>query len=238
MKDFDIYFFGQILESVNPEEVKRTIGDRFKVTGDKLEKLFSGKAVLIKSGVDAATAGKYREIFRQAGALIDIVPCGQKPAKPKLDTTTPVREAAISDELKLMPLEAGNLSDTARKTPVFEISESEEFGLSPAGALFPDSSETERSTEIDTSHLEAAPANTGSLEEFADTPPPASIPDISQLEAIEPGKGNLDDGAEPVPVTPVPDIDHLEASASSLEDCVEETEETPIPDISDMKLGG
>lgn len=235
MKFFDIYFSGQMLETANSEEVKRTIGERFKVTGSKLEKLFSGKAVLIKSGVDATTAGKYRETFRQAGALIDIVPSGQRPAEPKPDVAKPPRETP-SGELKLMPLEASDLSDTARKTPELEIPDSEELSISPAGALFPDASAAP-SPEIDTSHLEAAPANTGSLEEFADLPSPAPIPDISQLEAVAPDKGNLSDESEPVTATPVPDIDHLEATASSLEDCVEEKEETPIPDISEIKLG-
>lgn len=235
MKVFDIYFFGQLTGSFDPEAVKNNIGNRFKLAGDKLEKLFSGKPVLIKSGVDASTAGKYRETFRQAGALIDIVPSGQKPVAPKLAPEAPVRETTPGT-LKILPLEAGDLSDIARSTPPLEVPAADEFSLSPAGALLPES-EPEPVQEIDTSHLEAVPPNSGSLEEFGQVPEPAPIPDISGLETVAPDKGDLSDTAEPVEPAPIPDLDHLEAHASSLEDCVEEKEEKPIPDISDMKLG-
>ena len=74
---YDVYFSGATLKDADPAEAKRKVGAIFKLEGEKLERLFSGKPIPIKRGVDMDQAVKYRVAFRDAGALVDIVPAGQ-----------------------------------------------------------------------------------------------------------------------------------------------------------------
>ncbi|PVV15187.1 MAG: hypothetical protein B6D72_02530, partial [gamma proteobacterium symbiont of Ctena orbiculata] len=76
---YDVYFSGAIIKNNEPAEVKRKIGAVFKLEGEKLDRLFSGKPVPIKRGIDMDRAIKFRVTFRDAGALVDIVPAGDPP---------------------------------------------------------------------------------------------------------------------------------------------------------------
>lgn len=225
-------------------QVKSNIGKQFKLSGEKLEGLFSGKPVKIKSAVDVEAAGKYREVFRRAGGIIDIVPSGETPVAPvkkkvppssREPVTTAVDEAA---DLELMPANTGSLIDIAPPAPPAPRVDIEDFSLSPAGALFPEA-ESAAPANIDTSHLQAAEPNSGSLEEFAVNKEPVHIPDITHLQATSPGEGSLLDVVDEQPAPAPPDTSHLQAAppnTGSLADCVEEKTPTQLPDISAIKL--
>ena len=57
---FDIYFHGQIMEGRDPSAVKEEIAKLFKADAEKVERLFSGKPICIKSDVDQETAARER----------------------------------------------------------------------------------------------------------------------------------------------------------------------------------
>jgi hypothetical protein len=74
---FQIAFSGQIADQADLETVKLHIGRIFKADAARLEQLFSGQRVIIKRGVDAAVAAKYRGAFEKVGAICEVVALGQ-----------------------------------------------------------------------------------------------------------------------------------------------------------------
>ncbi len=235
---FDIIFSGQLVKGQDPKTAREGVRKLFKASDAQLQRLFSGKPVSIKKGVDLDTAAKYRAAFRRAGALVDILP-GQATAS-------------------TAPQPASGNAETARPTPA-----------EPAMSL--------------------APANSGSLEQYAERVEPSPLPDISGLDLSAPGVDMDDtqpppkadiptDGIElveatdqsPIDSTPAPpdaqiptdDFDLVEAENWTLEDCqpevlpvaIAETEQlsladpddtshipvnppaAPLPDISDLQL--
>jgi hypothetical protein len=238
---YDVYFSGAIIKDNDPAEVKRKIGAVFKLQGEKLDRLFSGKPIPIKKGVDMDRAIKFRVTFRDAGGLVDIVPAGNPPPAPKPaqpprpapQARVPAADAQqVSSELTLAegPMEpaADSSADIPPiAVPDYDLSSTQGFDLSDC------------------------------------TPPvePAEIPDISSLDMEKPGS-TLNESPEPEPlaidtsalaldkpgVTLIeaspsvpPDIDTADlsmtpANQGSLEDCQTPVEAAPIPNIDHLKM--
>jgi hypothetical protein len=64
--------FQGIAEGFNLEEVKQKLATLFKTKQQKLDALFKGKPVVLKSGVDNATAVRYKSVLESAGARCHI----------------------------------------------------------------------------------------------------------------------------------------------------------------------
>lgn len=71
---FDIQFAGELVQGSDPHAVRERLRDLFKLSPDALERLFSGQAVMIKRDLDTLTAGRYRDAFRDAGAVLRLTP--------------------------------------------------------------------------------------------------------------------------------------------------------------------
>ena len=164
MQSFDIYFRGESLPDEDPALVRQRVGELFKVDGDALERLFTGQPVRVKKAVDVETASRYRARFREAGALIDIVPSGQ----------TPPASSKPETETQNVPGQAPNAGTEA--SPFADLAE--------PGAIL-DETPPAPPADIDTSGLEALPANTGSLEDCREDKEPRPIPDISHLRLVD-----------------------------------------------------
>lgn len=166
MQAFDIYFRGESLPDVDPDTVRRQVGTLFKVEGEALDRLFTGKPVRVKKGVDVETASRYRARFREAGALVDIVPSGQTP---------PSHEAAEA-ATAMSPVQGGSVGSQGTAPPTGDLA-------APGTVL--DDTPPPPPADIDTSGLEALPANTGSLEDCKQNKSPYPIPDISHLQLVD-----------------------------------------------------
>jgi hypothetical protein len=71
---FNITFEGKVAPGKNPETVKRAIMDLLKVEPAGIEHIFSGRPILLKKGVNAGTAEKYRKAIEAAGAVCKVEP--------------------------------------------------------------------------------------------------------------------------------------------------------------------
>lgn len=176
---FDIIFSGQLLEGNNLDEVKKRIEKIFKADSDLLDRLFSGKPVIIKSGVDDETATKYRVAFRKAGALIEIKPSNNKVPG---DISPPHN---VLNNLTLFPANTGSLIDCAKQVTPQPIPDIDHISLASIGAVLDESPDPEPA-EIDTSGLSVNPPNSGSLEDCKKEVEPYPIPDITHLDVDEP----------------------------------------------------
>ena len=73
LEKFDLVFRGELVKSFEPDVAKRNVGKLFKIDGAKLDKMFSGKAIVLKRNLDLDTANKYRVAIKKAGARVDLV---------------------------------------------------------------------------------------------------------------------------------------------------------------------
>jgi hypothetical protein len=243
---YDVYFSGVCLKGADPAEVKRKVGAMFKLEGDKLERLFSGKPIPIKRGVDMDQAVKYRVAFRDAGGLVDIVPEGQPAPVPK-------PPPAARPEPTKAPAPA---STTSSPSPAPQAPS----GLSLADGPLPPPQAPD-APAIESPDYELSAPQGFNLSDCAPQVEPAPIPDTSQLDLDKPGATldettpaesleidtsalELDDTDSLLDETPPaeePDIDIAalsmgEAHQGSLEDCQQPVVPAPLPNIDHLKL--
>ncbi|MDQ6157499.1 hypothetical protein NMF55_21225, partial [Pseudomonas aeruginosa] len=69
MSRFEIAFSGQLVAGARPEVVKANLAKLFQADAQRIELLFSGRRVVIKNNLDAASAEKYRSVLERAGAI-------------------------------------------------------------------------------------------------------------------------------------------------------------------------
>jgi hypothetical protein len=229
---FDIYFSGEIIEGNDPRRVQEGVGQIFKLSGDKLDTLFSGKPRRIKKNLNVEQSGKFREVFRKVGALVHIVPAGQT-----LQENSPRKVEETPALWSLMPAGA-DLNPLPRKGEK-EISIAADAGkdlkMAPVSPM-PAQAEPPPAN-IDTGKLDVSPAQSGSLEEFVEEKPATPLPDISSLDITRDDKPIQPETSSPA--EELPDIGHLQAepaNTGSLEDCIQEKEPVPIPDTENLSL--
>jgi hypothetical protein len=177
MQSFDIYFLGEMLPDADSVKVRQGVAKLFKVQEDAVERLFSGKPLRVKQGVDAETASRYRAAFRDIGALIQIVPNGSPPPAAR-DPASPAEAGAAHKRSTPPP------PDADQTPPLPEVNEAGAFDLAEPGAII-DPRAPPPVADIDTGSLEALPPNSGSLEDCRDEKPPRPIPDISHLKLVD-----------------------------------------------------
>jgi len=278
---FDIYFSGKVIDQDQLPEVKQKIGKMFKASEAVLDKLFSGQPTKIKKAVDMDTAIKYRVKFREAGAIVDIRPCQSAPPAPistpgNTPANTPTGEAipksnfsaaeaaaepAVASADKPEPAEAPSAVTYApQEATVAAAPGSIDASLALPGSIIDDTPEPPPAN-YNTDQFDLGEANSGSLEEFAETVIPAAIPDISSLD-VEETDAPLDSAVQPEPLdvdtsnlaidafsgdldqTPPPppaniDTSSLtasEANTGSLEEFDSRPEAAPVPDTSKLDL--
>lgn len=70
---YNVVFRGALTGAKPEDEVKFELGALFNAPAEKIEALFSGRPVVVKRNVDAATATKFRGAFERAGAFCELV---------------------------------------------------------------------------------------------------------------------------------------------------------------------
>jgi len=189
MTGFDVYFLGRLIDGTSPESARNAIGQMFRLDGPELERLFSGKAVRIKKGVDADTAGRYRAAFRKAGALIDVVPEGAP--EPALAKAAPGQAASgvQKDEtsLQLLPPRTGSLEDCAPAVKPRKIPDISGMSLDLPGVTL-DETPPKPAASFDTSGLSMSPADGYSLEDCVREQAAPPVPNTSHLSIEQRGQ--------------------------------------------------
>ncbi|MES9957512.1 MAG: hypothetical protein ABW120_11325 [Sedimenticola sp.] len=200
---YDIYFSGQVIEGNDPAEVKQKIARLFKADAAKVERMFSGTPVRIKSAVDQETASKYRGAFRDAGALLEVRPVEDEPAP-----QTEAEEAAAQtggESMDLLPPRTGSLEECQTPVEPAPLPDISGIDLSPVGAMV-DEHEPPADAEIDTSGLSLDPE--GVTIDESEPAPQADI-NTEDLDLGEPNSGSLEDCHVPKEPAKIPDISEL-----------------------------
>lgn len=166
MQGFDIYFLGEMLPDTDPARVRDGVARLFKMAPEAADRLFTGKVLRVKQGVDPDTASRYRAAFRDAGALVQIVPEGAPPPTAQSTSNAPPSAAAPPGAASSGDDDTGGLT------------------LAEPGAII-DTTPPPPATDIHIGDLEALPPNTGSLQDCHVDKPAQPIPDISHLKIID-----------------------------------------------------
>ncbi len=100
---FDIVFRGDILPGHQLLQVKQRMAQLFKADEKRINALFSGGAVVLKKGIDRATADKYSAVLSKAGAEVQVAQAGKtaKKTKPVQRPSTVEKISTISSASKV-----------------------------------------------------------------------------------------------------------------------------------------
>ncbi|NEV64272.1 hypothetical protein [Thiorhodococcus minor] len=156
---FDISFSGTLKPGADPAWTREQLRVLFKLDDKGLDRLFSGKPALIKRNVDADTADRYRRVFDETGAIVDVLPAGEaKRSSP---------ESGGADHPSAQPTTEG-----AKATS--------DLSLAPMGDFLEEPPEV-KMLELDISHLSLVPGPGWTLEDCEPAPPNIDPPDTSHL---------------------------------------------------------
>jgi len=214
---YDIYFRGEILAGADDAKVKAAIAKIFKADAAKLATLFSGKVNTIKKSVDKATAAKYQQAFKQAGAKAVITIAKATVAK--------VTEAKVTE---------AKVASTIQKAPASSVDEGN-WDVLPSGSdlLKPAERRDIPDVDIDTSAIKVV-SPFAEIEVAEKIVPPA--PDTGHISVADVGED-----MNPERAAPVADL-ALDLSAFTVAETgatlVDKKEKTvpPAPDTNHIKL--
>jgi len=159
---YDLSYRGLLIPGADPAEARRRLGAIFKLHEARLGRLFTGKPVIVKRDVDAATAARYERLFAQAGAELTVLPREYSEPASALD---PVPFAGVETR-------HGTGIDTSR------------LSLAPVGGVL-EELPPPAAVQLDTSHLSLVSGNDWTLEDCEPPPTPIPLPDLSYL-TLEP----------------------------------------------------
>lgn len=141
---YDLVFKGQLVKGVELAVAKNNIASLFKINAAKVDAMFSGKPLVLKRGLDADAANKYRVAIKKAGALVDIVLVREAKVSGKAtfavpDSDTPVPEKPVGAIPGTIPGTSPSSSSpaTGQRNPAPDASaatESAGLSLAPLGA--------------------------------------------------------------------------------------------------------
>lgn len=184
MSLYEIAFAGQVVPGAPLEQVKANLARLFQADAQRIALLFSGRRIVIKSGLDAAGAEKYRATMERAGALaivqaldVEEVEMAPPPVSAPAPVAAPVAAA---------PVKGGS---AARVIPrdeymaAFSDVEAPDFDIAPVGADLQDAKPEVQAPKVDLSQFSLAPV--GSDMGQAKAAPAAPPPDTSHLKLQE-----------------------------------------------------
>ena len=217
---YDVYFRGDILAGADDAQVKAAVAKIFKADAAKLALLFSGKLNTIKRSVDKATAAKYQQAFKQAGAKAVITV-----AKAAQVQTAPEANANV---------ESAKTNVDSAKTESKPVSEGS-WDVLPSGSdlLKPNERRNTPDAEVDTSAIKIL-SPFAEIETIEKVVPPA--PDTTHISVASVGED-----MNPERAAPIADLD-LDLSAFSVAEAgtrlvdKEEKKVPAAPDTNHIKL--
>lgn len=194
--NFAIVFRGKLVEGAALAQVKANFARLFNADAARVEQMFAGQAVMIKKGLDAAGAEKYRQALEKAGALVeilDLTASAQPVARPAAPASSPAPAAtpAAAPAASASPpatASANRANDPAlaRAAPPAALRgtpQALESSLAEPGVVLVEAQHV-AAPDIATDHLSVAAVG----ERLVDyTPPPPPAYDLSGLSLDAPG---------------------------------------------------
>ncbi len=241
---FSIFYAGQLLPGCERDTVRAGLGQLFKASEAQLDSLFSGDPVAVKRGCDRATAAKYQQAMREAGAEPIIRRESAVPTPPAEPATSSQgatggkpsmaeRLAAITGEVPAADCSPAQLSASPVRNPGGD--DDTDFSVAAPGSPVLNAAERVDPVpaNIDTTSLSVEPPADRLSPPRPEPPPP---PDTSAL-ALGPA-GDTIPGLDR-PTVESPDVGHLDLSPAGTDfsDCAGSQPPAPVLDLTGLELG-
>jgi hypothetical protein len=182
MSLYEIAFAGQVVPGAPLEQVQENLARLFQADAQRIALLFSGRRIVIKSGLDAAGAEKYRATMERAGAVaivqalqveeVEMAPPPPAPAPAAAAVAAPVKSTGSA---RVIPRD--------EYMAAFSDVEAPDFGIAPVGADLQDAKPDAQAPKVDLTQFSLAPV--GSDMGQAKAAPAAPPPDTSHLKLQE-----------------------------------------------------
>ena len=235
---YNIYYSGQLLEGKELPAVRANMAKLFNADEATLNKLFSGKAQLVKRNCDKSTARKYKQAIENAGGIPVIKAANTTPAAP---SAPPAAEAmSAAERIAALASAPGPLSqpqptESPKSTEVPDAQADGSIALAPSGTdvLRAEERTAPAASTVTTPNLDLDTSG----QRLSETPPaPPAAPDTSHLS--EGGVGEL------LPTLPSsaqaldPDTSGISLSpdGTDFSDCAAPEANTPNLDLSGIDL--
>ena len=163
---YEIVFSGESLPGALPDQVKSNLARLFQADAQRIELLFSGRRLVLKSNLDAAAAEKYRVTLERAGALVTVV----EMAVEEIEMTAPL-PAPVPGRAQVAPRDAYMAAFSAVDAP--------DFGIAEVGSDMQDPKPESVALALDLSAFSVAPVGADMGQLPAATV--VTVPDISHL---------------------------------------------------------
>jgi hypothetical protein len=166
---YEIAFNGECLPGTLPEVVKASVGQLFRADAQRIELLFSGRRLILKSHLDAPAAERFRQALERAGAVAHVCPMEQAHT---VELAPPPTAPAPLPRAQVVPRDRYMAAFVNVDAPAYGIAEPGERLQQEAAAAPPPA--------LDLSQLSLAP--TGADLGGASQPPAPPAPDTSHLK--------------------------------------------------------
>lgn len=186
MQQFEIAFSGQIAPAAELSQVKAALARLFKADEAVVERLFSGRRVVIKQSVNAKEANKYQVAFARIGAVLEI---RQLAAAPNIEEISPGLPATEDSAAEPDSARAGTATAMLNVAPrdeymaAFSDVQAPDFGIAPLGEDLQPAQAAAPAPELDLSALSLAPAGSdlGQLSQENEV----TVPDVSHIKLLD-----------------------------------------------------
>lgn len=169
---FDLTYKGLVAPGADPETARQRLTGVFKLSDKGAERLFTGRPVVVKRDVDAATAGRFKKIFAHAGAVL---------------TITPVADSGSAADQELAAAPPPQADDPRDGAPLSLAPQWGDLESPPAAAP----------PVLDLSYLSLVPGDKWTLEDCQAPPTPIPELDTSALE-LEPLQPRTEHTTDPL----------------------------------------
>ncbi|MEF9671740.1 hypothetical protein QNM99_01495 [Pseudomonas sp. PCH446] len=161
---YEIVFSGEPLPGASHDQVKSNLARLFQADAPRIDLLFSGRRLVLKSNLDAVAAEKYRATLERAGALVTVV----EMAVEEIEMTVP---ALAPGRVRVAPRDAYMAAFSGVDAP--------DFGIAEVGSDMQDPKPELLVPALDLSAFSVAPVGVDMGQLPAATV--VTVPDISHL---------------------------------------------------------
>jgi hypothetical protein len=183
MTRFEVVFTGQLVVGAELELVQTNLARLFQADAQRIALLFSGRRMVIKNNLDAASAEKYRLTLERAGARVEVL---AMPVEEVELAAPPVAAQIEPEPLAASSAGAGQTPGPLQVLPrdeymaAFADVQALDFGIAPLGVDLQDAQPQAAAPAVDFSQFSLAPAGSDMGQIKAE--PAAAAPDTSHLK--------------------------------------------------------
>lgn len=202
MDQYEILFKGEVMPTLDPEQVSEALASLFKASPEKIAPLFNGSSHTLKSGLDREAAERYRDTLKKAGAIVYLRRMGVPPR------TATKRNSGDNTGLSIAPMVGNLVRDEERETVTAVEVDTSSIALASDDGSPLQTPREEVANAPDTGHISIAETGADLNPDRAE-PPPLPTPDIEGIDLAPADAGNLSPASAETDF-PVPDTSSLD----------------------------